>query len=174
MQQMTFVEQKMIIIAKSRQGGEEGGTLVLTMCALVCNDELSDCLIILCYVSNPHHRHKHSLKTFLITADEIKSIKGAPEIFPLLEELHRGLDCAVDLLPMQISSIFIENQTSNHHQQQQQTTNNTATRRPQLSHLAAEPELPAIVSNILGLSSISNFSSDSSHMKLLIFFAILF
>ena len=109
MQQMTFVEQKMIIIAKSRQGVEEGGTLVLTMCALVCNDELSDCLIILCYVSNPHHRHKHSLKTFLITADEIKSIKGVPEIFPLLEEFHRGLDCAVDLLPGRILRNVIAN-----------------------------------------------------------------
>ena len=47
---MTFVEQSMFIIAESierlGQGEGEGGSLVLTMCVLVCNDELSDCLII--------------------------------------------------------------------------------------------------------------------------------
>ena len=50
MQQMTFVEQSMFIIAESierlGQGEGEGGSLVLTMCVLVCNDDLSDWLIV--------------------------------------------------------------------------------------------------------------------------------
>ena len=85
---------------------------------------------------------------------------------PLLEELNRRLDSAGDLFPGQI---YPDIQLFNH-----QYSIFTVGQHPQRSHLSVEPELLPIVSDILGLSSISHFSSDSSHMKLWIFFAILF
>ena len=50
MQQMSFVGQNMFMIAKSiERPGRVAGVDLLTVdhvCVLVCNDELSDCLII--------------------------------------------------------------------------------------------------------------------------------